>query len=237
MALYFIIFKYYDTPPLTSKYSEMKLVYYVVIVIIISLTILIVTYNFPTKIEITTGFLLPKAKPMSGKLNFIDDDNKLVALAKIINNKWLLLYFGYTSCPSICPVEMALANQVVNNMQQKENIIISFVSVDPDNDIGKLDSYAKKFNKNFIGLTAKDNELVNITKELGVYYEYSQIKTRTKETNNHKNHKHNNKGLLIDHTSSFILLDKSMNYVALFTSPHDPKKLAQSLDGIITHYK
>ncbi len=208
----------------------MKLVYYLAIITIIVLIILFAISNKKPP-AITTGYLLPQAKPMLGKLNFINDNKQLSDLKQIAKNKWALLYFGYTTCPSICPVEMALLNKVVKKMQNAKQLQVVFVSIDPKRDIGKLDNYAQQFNKTFIGLSAKEDDLVNITKELGVYYQYIAIKKRT--TQDHSKHKYHNMQQEIDHTSSFILLDKNMNYVVVFTTPHNVNKLAQSLDAII----
>ncbi len=204
----------------------MKSIYYLLAVIIAALTIFFIANN--NKPTITTGHLLPEAKSMQGRLDFINDDNKTNKLENIITNKWALLYFGYTNCTNICPVEMAIINQAVNKMKYANELTVIFVSIDPKRDIGKLNQYAKQFNKNFIGLSAKNDNLAKISKIFGIYYEYESAKERTKI--DHSNHDNTYD---VNHTSSFILLDKNTNYTAIFTTPYNTNKLAQSLDAII----
>ena len=177
------------------------------------------------------GYFLEKPRPMRHLLPFIDDNHKELDLSEYVKKKWSLLYFGYTHCPDICPVEMALINQAVMQMQNVNQLMVVFVSVDPKSDIGNLDAYAKKFNKNFIGLSAKEEKLAQIAQLFGVYYEYEKTKERSNMGSAH--HEHTGKNSLINHTSSFLLLNPKTEYVGIFTTPYNTKKIASTLDEII----
>ena len=97
--------------------------------------------------------LYPEAKSVSDKLNFIDDASKNIHLSDVADDKWALLYFGYTSCPDVCPIDLSKINQASQLMENSDQLQVVFVSVDPDRDLGNLDNFAKAFNSSFKSLS------------------------------------------------------------------------------------
>ena len=134
--------------------------------------------------------LYPEAKSVSEKLNFIDDASNKTHLSDVANGKWALLYFGYTSCPDVCPIDLSKINQAVQLMENSDQLQVVFVSVDPDRDLGNLDNFAKAFNQSFKGLTAKQDELMSISRTLGVYHEVVQSQQIAQEDHSNHNHSH-----------------------------------------------
>ncbi|MDA7447847.1 SCO family protein [Candidatus Pseudothioglobus singularis] len=196
--------------------------------------------------------LYPEAKSVSDKLNFIDDASKNTHLSDVVDDKWALLYFGYTSCPDVCPIDLSKINQASQLMENSDQLKVVFVSVDPDRDIGSLDNFAKAFNSSFKGLTAKQDELISISKTLGVYHEVVQSQKTAQEDHSNHNHSHDddshnsNKMAAdekpsstkvahydVDHTSSYLLFNPELKLVALLTNPHEPAPMAEALDKII----
>ena len=193
--------------------------------------------------------LYPEAKSVSDKLNFIDDASKNTHLSDVADNKWALLYFGYTSCPDVCPIDLSKINQASQLMENSDQLQVVFVSVDPDRDLGNLDNFAKAFNSSFKGLTAKQDELMSISKTLGVYHEVVQSQETAKEDHSNHNHSHDDDSHKmasdeklssikvahydVDHTSSYLLFNPELELVALLTNPHEPAPMAEALDKII----
>ncbi len=207
--------------------------------------------------------LYPEAKSVSEILEFINDQSKEVHLSGPLKGKWGLLYFGFTSCPDVCPVDLAKISQSYQAMKNKDELQVVFISVDPKRDIGKLDSYAQAFDKSFIGLTAHNDKLTTISKTLGVYHQV--VETQHDAQQDHSEHStdshddpdtandndnmdshdsHNNSSNAdmksmsneqynIDHTTSFLLLSADLKLTAILTSPHEPKAMAEALDKII----
>jgi protein SCO1/2 len=134
--------------------------------------------------------LYPEAKSVSDKLNFIDDALNKTHLSDVANGKWALLYFGYTSCPDVCPIDLSKINQAAQLMENSSQLQVIFVSVDPGRDIGNLDNFAKAFNPSFKGLTAKQDELMSISKTLGVYHEVVKSQQTAQEDHSSHNHSH-----------------------------------------------
>ncbi len=189
--------------------------------------------------------LYPEAKSVSEKLSFINDDSQDIHLSDLIEGKWSLLYFGYTSCPDVCPMDLSKISQSYQLMQHSDKLQVVFVSVDPMRDIGNLDNFASTFNSSFLGLTARQDEMMSISKTLGVYHEVVQSQKLAQEDHsNHGEHSHEVGGdeehgstemahYDLDHTSSYLLFNPNLELMALLTSPHKVVPMAEALDKII----
>jgi protein SCO1/2 len=85
--------------------------------------------------------------------------------------KVVLLYFGYTNCPDVCPITLAELKEVKNELNNlAENVSIVFVTTDPDRDDPEtVKSYLDKFDPGFIGLTGELADLKPVWQSYGVY--------------------------------------------------------------------
>ncbi len=113
--------------------------------------------------------------------------------------KVVLLFFGYTSCPDVCPTTMAEMKQVVDALgDAADSVQIVFISVDPDRDTPeKAQAYANHFNENFIGLSGSMEELQKIWDAYGIYREVTQTDSVF--------------GYTVDHTARVMLIDQDGN--------------------------
>lgn len=181
-----------------------------------------------------TASLYPEAKAVSNVLNFVDDSSNAVHLSEVSNNKWVLMYFGYTSCPNVCPMDLGKISQTLHKMKQKNDLQVVFVSVDPDRDIGKMNAFVKGFNGDFVGLSAFEDGLRTISKTLGVYHQavaaQEEAKSHVHDERSDTEHKHYE----VDHTTSYLLLNPQLALTAILSSPHEPDAMAKALDEIIT---
>ena len=210
-----------------------------------------------------TASLYPQAKSVSDKLNFINDRSDAVHLSDLTQGKWALLYFGYTSCPDICPIDLSKINLTYQMMDNKDSLQVVFISVDPSRDIGGLDNFVSAFNPSFLGLTAYQDELMSISRSLGVYHEVVESQKLAQEDHSDHGesgeHDHEDNDMDsdmdshegqdmdssdshtstktahydIDHTSSYLLFNPDLKLTALLTSPHEPAPMAKAIDEII----
>ena len=183
--------------------------------------------------------LYPEAKSVSEKLNFINDKSIDTHLSEVSKEKWALLYFGYTSCPDVCPIDLSKINMTYQMLENQEELQVVFISVDPMRDTGKLDQFASAFNPSFLGLTAHQKELMTISKSLGVYHEVVESQKLAQEDHsNHDSHGATKTAHYdIDHTSSYLLFNPELKLTALLTSPHEPKAMAKAIDTIIENLR
>ena len=84
-----------------------------------------------------------------------------------------LIFFGYTSCPDICPTTLAVLNSALKKLTDKEraNTKIFFISVDPKRDTPeKLKKYTHFFNQEIVGITGTKEEIDKVVKQYGATY-------------------------------------------------------------------
>ncbi len=88
--------------------------------------------------------------------------------------KIALVFFGYTSCPDVCPTTLAEMKQVRESLGKKaDQVEFIFITVDPQRDTpGRLGKYLSLFDPTFIGLTGSDAELQPVYQSYGVYVEF-----------------------------------------------------------------
>src|SRR5580765_5659792 len=93
--------------------------------------------------------------------------------------KYMLIFFGYTYCPDVCPTTLAVEKEALDKLGALANRIVPiFITVDPKRDtLDKLKSYLSSFDAsqpstrpNFVGLTGTDEEIAKTAKAYRVYY-------------------------------------------------------------------
>ncbi len=111
--------------------------------------------------------------------------------------KLVLIYFGYTFCPDICPATLANVGQALRSLSEKQanDVQLIMISLDPERDTpGKLAEYMNHFYPSFVGITGSDEQLAEVTSLYGIFYQKSPGKTA--ET------------YLIDHTATLLVIDR-----------------------------
>ncbi|MCU7931915.1 MAG: SCO family protein [Candidatus Thiodiazotropha sp. (ex Codakia rugifera)] len=90
-----------------------------------------------------------------------------------LRGKVVLLYFGYTKCPDVCPTSLAFLTQALNELSDDELKAVQgvFISVDPKRDnFQVLDDYVSYFHPNLLGVTGSDSEIAKVAKLYGAQY-------------------------------------------------------------------
>ena len=110
--------------------------------------------------------------------------------------KVVALFFGYTSCPDICPTTMAELNQALQELgDQADKVQVLFVTVDPERDTPeRVQEYVNHFNPTFLGLSGSEPELAKVWNDYGVF---RQVVEGTSAA-----------GYLVDHTARVTLIDQ-----------------------------
>lgn len=94
------------------------------------------------------------------------------------DNKTVLLFFGYASCPDVCPTTMAQLTEVLRRLgDDARDVRVLFVSVDPHRDTPDvLQAYVDAFNRNAVGLTGNEREVANLARRYRVAYQIEKPK-------------------------------------------------------------
>lgn len=160
-----------------------KILYLVIFSIVFTLTFFI-TYNYKEKNKYNF-----EANSINGKVSL-----------KSFKNKYKIIYFGYTFCPDICPITLALAGAILDEIKAKD-VVVLFVTLDPLRDSVKIsDEYAKYFYKNSYGLNFSESTLQKVAKNYGVKYEKIELKDSAMVYS-------------IAHSSALYLFDKNDNFI------------------------
>lgn len=94
--------------------------------------------------------------------------------------KLVLLYFGYTYCPDICPTSLAATSEGIKQLKPDElaKVAMIFISVDPRRDTpARLKEYVAFFHPAIVGVTGKPEEIAPIAKRYGVFYAEQKVAT------------------------------------------------------------
>ena len=167
------------------------------------------------------GLLWPPPQQLE-QFEFADHRSSPFGIERL-QNKWSLVFFGYTHCPDICPITLSVLDQVDElvsaDADMHADLQVLFVTVDPRRDSpGQLDSYVSYFNERFIGLSADHQELARLTRQLGISYQLSG----DLYSNDY----------LVEHSSAVLLLDPQRRLVGVFSAPHRAADIAERLSEI-----
>jgi protein SCO1/2 len=126
--------------------------------------------------------------------------------------KIVLLYFGYTHCPDICPATLSNLAQVLQTLgPHAANVSVLFVSVDPGrDDLASLKSYVSAFAPEIDGLRGSDNEIAKLARRYRVLY--SVTKT--------------DHGIEVMHSDSVFLFDGQGHAREVMTNTGDTAAIA-----------
>ncbi|HEY9573587.1 MAG TPA: SCO family protein [Pusillimonas sp.] len=128
------------------------------------------------------------------EMAMVDGSGKLRTLADY-KGKAVVVFFGFTQCPDVCPTAMAELSQTMELLgDDAAKVQVLMISVDPERDTPEvLSAYVKAFNPNFVGLTGTPEQLSQTAKSFKAYYAKSAGATPGQYS--------------MDHASSFYILD------------------------------
>lgn len=132
--------------------------------------------------------------------------------------KYVVLYFGYTHCPDICPTTLAALKATFNRLGSRtDQAQVVFVSVDYKRDTPeKMSSYVNNFRPDFIGLAGTQDEITQVAQEYGIYFKLNDPDA--------------NGAYSVDHTSTIMILDRQGALVATWSYDQQPDEMASDLE-------
>lgn len=129
----------------------------------------------------------------------------------------VMLYFGYTFCPDVCPATLAEVSNAMELLgKQAEDVQFIMISVDPLRDsVEKLDEYVSHFYPGFLGVTGSEDEIASLATLYGVFYEKHAGTEAT--------------GYLIDHTATVMVIDQDSHLKLIFPFGAPAAEMAEDI--------
>ena len=163
-----------------------------------------------------------RKEDIGGDFTLTDGDGKPFSLSDL-KGKVVILSFGYTHCPDVCPTELLTYSDTLKQLgDQAKDVKVVFVSIDPERDTPEVISkYVKQFNPEFIGLTATGDQSLPVIKQ-----QYRVVSAKVVQKEDSENY-------LVDHSSGAYLIDKN-GEVAIF-SPYggEPATIAADIKKLL----
>jgi cytochrome oxidase Cu insertion factor (SCO1/SenC/PrrC family) len=138
-----------------------------------------------------------------------------------LRGKYMLVSFGYTYCPDVCPTELQVISAALDELGAKaKDIQPIFITIDPERDtVATLAQYMPSFHPSYIGLTGSPEAIEKAAKAYRVYYSKSENK--------------NGADYLMDHSSIIYLMDKEGTFLKHFSYQTDARALAMAIEEAI----
>lgn len=138
--------------------------------------------------------------------------------------KYMLIYFGYSFCPDVCPLELQKMSTALYMLEQEDYdtslLQPVFISVDPERDtVSELADYVQDFHPSLVALTGTLDEIKAVASQYRVYFK--------------KRKEDGVKGYLMDHQSVIMVMDPDGSFNRIFSSITSPQDIADTFKPVL----
>tara|TARA_Y100001935_G_scaffold246876_1_gene242026 strand:+ start:265 stop:888 length:624 start_codon:yes stop_codon:yes gene_type:complete len=151
--------------------------------------------------------------------NLIDHNGEVFTKENFYDQSLSFLYFGYSSCPTECPVMMSVMKQVFEKIET-DDISYYLISFDPEIDtLERLKNYVTAFNPDFVGVSGQVPEVVKLGYQLGV--------EKLSPMENHLNQR------VISHTNHLIVVNSKAEVIGIFKAPFNSSAMSLVIKSLL----
>src|SRR5262245_7064260 len=167
----------------------------------------------PAKVE-TSGKAL-----IGGPFKLVDQTGKTVT-DQDFRGRHMLVFFGFTHCPDICPAELQVMSESLEALgPEADKVVPIFITLDPERDTpAVMGEYVKNFGPRFVGLTGSPEAIAEAAKAYKVAF--SKFLPERQEDNQNYN---------VDHVAIAYLMDPDGKYVEHFAYGTPATKMTETL--------
>lgn len=175
-------------------------------------------------VELSAGMLNIAGVDIGGPFTLVRQDGKEVTSQEVIDRP-SLVYFGYTYCPDVCPVDVQVMVDAVDRLAE-DGITVQpvFISVDPARDTPQeLAAYAEAMHPKMIALSGSDQQLASAAKAYRVVYRRQDVPGSEAE-------------YLMQHTVFTYLVVPEKGVIAVFRNGFPPEQMARDVARVLNAY-
>jgi protein SCO1/2 len=158
---------------------------------------------------------------IGGPFSLVGADGKPVT-DRDFRGRYMMVFFGFTHCPDICPAELQVIAQALDQLGDKaKKVVPIFITLDPERDTPEaMANYVKSFGPNFVGLTGSPEQIAAAAKAYRVAY--SKVENKDSPGN-----------YSVDHSALVYLMDPEGRYVTHFSYGLSADQMAEKLGKLL----
>lgn len=179
----------------------------------------LMAYVGPTFLKVTPPPSRSSGEALIGGPFTLVDSTGSTVTQKHFEGKYMLVFFGFTHCPDICPTALLVTKNALDALGSKaDQIVPVFITIDPERDTPDVvGRYVKNFGERFVGLTGTPEQIKQVADAYKVFYQKVEDKT-------------SGLGYVMDHSGFIYLMGPDGKYVAHFPHAINEKALAEGLE-------
>ena len=158
---------------------------------------------------------------IGGPFSLVGADGKPIT-DRNFRGRYMLIFFGFTHCPDICPAELQVIAQALEQLGDKaKKVVPIFITLDPERDTPEaMANYVKSFGPNFVGLTGSPEAIAAAAKAYRVAYSKVENKDSAGDYS-------------VDHSALAYLMDPEGRYVTHFSYGLSTDQMAEKLEKLL----
>lgn len=165
------------------------------------------------------GRVIGTGTPSIGAPFTLTDQDGRTRRSSEFAGRYMLIYFGYATCPDVCPTTLVLMADALAKVDPKGTRVVPiFITIDPERDTPKvLKAYVRSFGPSFVGLTGNLKTITRVARDYRVYFRKQKL----------------DGGYGLDHSSVIYLMGPDGKFIAYWDDTAiGPDKLADELRAL-----
>ncbi len=193
----------------------------VLVIAVIAVSAVMLTLRADPKIALSDAMMNVDGADIGGPFTLVDQAGATVTDTDVID-KPTLVYFGYTFCPDVCPIDVQVMVDAVDILTEKGiDVKPVFITVDPARDtVAELSAYAEAMSPKMVALTGSDDQIAAVAKEYRAIYRKAATDESVAE-------------YLMQHTVFTYLMLPGKGLAAIFRNGFPPEQIAGDVERVL----
>ncbi len=171
----------------------------------------------------SAGEPVTTTSPLIGGAFTLVDQNGETVTDETFKGRYMLVYFGYTFCPDVCPTALNRNSEAMDLLGERaEKVVPILITVDPERDtVDHMKEYATFFHPRLVALTGSEEQVKAAAKAYRVYY--AKVEEETADPDNY----------LMDHTAITFMMGPDGTFVQHFSHDATPEEMAERMRKVM----